>query len=450
MVRVTCPACRTPYTASATGAIDAGASPRLKSLFLQGRLNVSTCPSCGASGMLSVPVVYHDAEKELLFCLVPQELQVNEADRQRMIGEMSNAIMESLPPDRRRGYLFQPRVFLTYQTMREAILEADGITKEILEAQQEKVRLIQEMARVVDDPIRLASMIHDNEAQIDQEFFALLTATRDAATRGGRADFAQNVTTLLEKLLEQTPTGQQIARQQDVIERTLEGIDENLTQEGLLERVIAVEGEFEQDILGLLVSVARPLLDYRFFQLLTERMDKAQQEGNTAFVNRLKALRAQILDLTQEHDAQVREIMHERAELLSQIAQSADPKSMIRAHLDEIDSMFMSVVEMNIVENERRDRQQAVEMLYQIRNMVGDVIRESSPPEIQFIDRLLRAKYPDETRHMLQENPAMVTPALIETMKVLITSFADRQEEQYRSKLEQVMAQAQLLVAAPQ
>jgi hypothetical protein len=32
----------------------------------------------------------------------------------------------------------------------------------------------------------------------------------------------------------------------------------------------------------------------------------------------------------------------------------------------------------------------------------------------------------------------------------LITSFADRQEEQYRTKLEQVMAQAQLLVAAPQ
>jgi hypothetical protein len=179
-------------------------------------------------------------------------------------------------------------------------------------------------------------------------------------------------------------------------------------------------------------------------------MDKAQQEGNTAFVNRLKVLRAQILDLTQEHDAQVREIMHERAELLSQIAQSADPKSMIRAHLDEIDSMFMSVIEMSIAENERRDRQQAVEMLYRIRNMVGDVIRESSPPEVQFIDRLLRARYPDETRQMLQENPAMVTPALIETMKVLITSFADRQEDQNRTKLEQVMAQAQLLVVAPQ
>ena len=129
------------------------------------------------------------------------ELQMNEANRQRMIGEMSNAIINSLPSGRRKGYLLRPRVFFTYQTLMEAILEADGITKEILDAQQEKIRLIQEMARAVDDPIRLTSMIQENEAKVDQEFFVLLTASMDAATKGGRPEFAQRLTTLLEKLI---------------------------------------------------------------------------------------------------------------------------------------------------------------------------------------------------------------------------------------------------------
>ena len=174
MINITCPACRTPYTSPVVSIVDVGQDPRLKTLFLQGRLNTSVCPNCGAGGIVNIPLAYHDPEKEVLFCLVPQEMNIRETERQRIIGEMSRAVLNQLPTEQRKGYLLQPRIFLTYQTMIEAILEKDGISKEMLQARQRKADLAERMMQMVDDPITLSSAINENKDQIDQEFFVLL------------------------------------------------------------------------------------------------------------------------------------------------------------------------------------------------------------------------------------------------------------------------------------
>ena len=53
-----------------------------------------------------------------------------------LIGKMINQVTESLPPEQRKAYLFQPQTTLTMQGMLERILEADGISKEEIEAQR--------------------------------------------------------------------------------------------------------------------------------------------------------------------------------------------------------------------------------------------------------------------------------------------------------------------------
>jgi hypothetical protein len=173
---VNCPACRAQYTVPVQNVIDVGHDPRLKSWLLQGRLNVGVCPQCGTAGALSVPLIYHDPDKQLLFCLIPQELNIPENERQRMIGQLSNRVMSSLPSERRKGYLLQPRPFLTFQTFLEAVLEADGITREMLDQQRAKAQAIAEMVQAVDDSLGLAALIGQHEGLIDYEFFALLSA----------------------------------------------------------------------------------------------------------------------------------------------------------------------------------------------------------------------------------------------------------------------------------
>jgi hypothetical protein len=396
--------------------------------------------------MLSVPFAYHDPEKELLFCFVPQELRMNENGRQRMIGEMTNAIINSLPTERRKGYLLQPRVFLSYQTLVEAVLEADGITKEMLQAQQEKIQLIEEMVQAADDPLRLAALISEHKDKIDYEFFTLLTSSISAADQGDQADTVGRLTRVRDKLLEQTETGQEVAKQQKAVEQALEGIDENLTREDLLERIVSIDAEHEERILSVLISLTRPLLDYRFFQLLTERIDRANKEKDGELADRLTGLRDKVLDLVQTLDAEVRARTEEKARLLVEIVRSEEPEAAIRARLDEIDGLFMSVLETNIMQSEEQQRRDAADMLRSIKEMIVNVLQESAPPTVRFINQLLRADYPDGTRKFLRENQAMVTADLISMMDALSKDLADRGEEQTSERLRGIMAQAQLMV----
>jgi hypothetical protein len=445
MVNVRCPACQTQYTASLHNLVDVGRSPRLKTLLLQGRLNVGVCPQCGTGGMLNVPLIYHDPEKELLFCLVPQELRMSEGERQRAIGEMSNAVINSLPTQQRRGYLLQPRVFLSMQSLLEAVLEADGITKEMLQNQQAKVRILGEMIQAADDPLRLAALINEHKDKIDDEFFVLLTANLRAAEQSTRTESIHKLTKLRETLLERTDAGKHVAEREKAISDILGNMDENLTRADLLQRIIAATAsEHYEDILRVLVTVARPLVDYQFFQLLTQHIEAAEQEGDLETSQKLKSTRDTVLDLIQELDAQIRDQMQQKAQLLAEIMQSDDPAQIIRTHLDDIDEVFMSVLEANIAQNEQRQQNKALDALRAVRNTIAEILQENAPPEIRFINQLLQAEYPNETRRILAENSAMVGAELLHTMEMLANDLADRGDKETSERLNAIKAQAEL------
>ncbi len=445
-VAVRCPACGTQYTAQVQNVIDVGREPRLKELFLQGRLNVGVCPGCGTGGMLALPVVYHDPDKELLFCLIPQEMQLNESERQRIIGEMSNAIINSLPPEKRKGYLLQPRIFLTYSTMAEAILEADGITKEMLQAQQEKARLLTEMAQAVDDPIRLGAIINQHQDSIDEEFFSLLAANLQVALQNRQEGLAQALARLRDRLLAQTPAGRELAEVQKAIEKALEGLDENLTRDDLLERIIAIEEKHQDQVLGILIAVTRPLLDYVFFQMLAGRIKEAEKEGNSQLAERLRSLRTKLLDLTQRLDAEARARVRERTRLLEDLLQAADIEAAVRDHIHDIDPTLMQILDGYIAESTRTQQRELAEQLLALREHILHVLHESAPPEVQFINRLLQADYPDETRKILQENRATITGEWLSMVNELARDLDERGDKTTSERLRGILAQAQLMV----
>jgi hypothetical protein len=246
-------------------------------------------------------------------------------------------------------------------------------------------------------------------------------------------------------LLERTSAGQAVAEQEEALQKILEGIDENLTREDLLDRITRIEGEHTEQILSVLIALARPLVDYQFFQLLTQRIDTAEQDGDLETVGQLKALRKEILELTRQLDAESRERMLEKAQLLNEIFQSQDRRAAIRMHLQEIDSNFISVLEANIAQSEQQQRHDVAEQFRAIRNMISEILQEGAPPEIRLINRLLKADYPDGTRQMLRDNQAMVNAEFIGVLDMLAQDFADRGEEETSERLKMIQAQAELL-----
>ena len=71
-----CPQCHQPNIVEVQQIFDQGQDPTAKQKLLNGTVNVIQCPTCGYSGMIATPIVYHDPEKELLLTFFPPESNI--------------------------------------------------------------------------------------------------------------------------------------------------------------------------------------------------------------------------------------------------------------------------------------------------------------------------------------------------------------------------------------
>ena len=441
-VPVTCPNCQHRFVSPVLTVIDAGKDPEAKALFLSGQVNVAVCPQCGYAGMLNAPLVYHDPEKELLFTYVPPELNLPEPEREKIIGDLTGQLMSSLPPEQRKGYLLRPRSFLTLDGMLTTVLEEEGITPEMLEAQHQKVDLIDRLLNTQDEEERKA-IVREAEQQIDYEFFEILTLHIQMAQSQEQADVAQQLLALRQQLLEWTTEGQDIAAREEAIRE----LGAELTREELVDKLASAAIAGKEAKVETMVAVARPLIDYLFYQELTGRIEAAQQAGKADEVTALKRLRETVLDLTAQLDAEMQEAAQEAAELLENILESEDMDQAIRANLARIDDLFLTVLASNLEAAEREGRSEDRQQLQQVGDTLMKLIRESQPPMIQFINELLEANYPEETRKLLDERRDQLDERLLELMSIVAEDLARGGRETTAERLRQIRQQATAMLA---
>ena len=99
---------------------------------------------------------------------------------------------------------------------------------------------------------------------------------------------------------------------QTAIQALQEASQKGLTRETLLDLMLQQKSEAA---LAALVSMTRNGLDYEFFPMLTDRINKASDEEKT----KLDELRQKLLDLTAEIDKRVKERMEGANLLLDEI-----------------------------------------------------------------------------------------------------------------------------------
>ncbi|MCL7455465.1 MAG: hypothetical protein M8467_20715 [Anaerolineae bacterium] len=436
-VPITCPNCQHRFVSPVLTVIDAGSDPEAKALFLSGQVNMAVCPQCGYAGMLNAPLVYHDPEKELLFTYVPPELNLPEPERERIVGDLTGRLMSSLPPEQRRGYLLRPRSFLTLEGMLQAVLEEEGITPEMMEAQRKKVDLLDRLLNTPDEEERRA-IVREAEDQIDYEFFEILTLHIQMAQSQEQEQVARQLLSLRQQLLDWTTEGQDIAAREEAIRE----LGPELTREGLLDRLAAAALAGKEAKVETMVAVARPLIDYVFYQQLTARLEAAQQAGKDQEAATLRKLRETVIDLTAQLDADLQEATQESAELLETLLESDDMEQAIRANLSEIDDLFLSVLATNLETAERSGRSEDMRKLRQVGDTLMKLIRESQPPVIQFINELLEADYPDGTHRLLDERRDQLDERLLELMATVAEDLAQGGREGTAERLRQVQQQA--------
>lgn len=440
LTSVTCPNCRRPFNARLEQIFDVSQDPQAKARLLNGRFNVVTCPYCGFHGALSTPIVYHDADKELLLVYMPMELNLREVDRQRLIGDLTNRILSGLPPERRKSYLLQPKQFISLQSLIEAVLQAEGITPEMLAEEKARLDLAQQLLQA--DDASFAELVREHQDKLDYAFFELLTVSAEAAQAEGRTNAAAQLYALRERLLPLTAFGKQVAAQQAAVERLEKAAQEagGLTQEMLVEHLIAAQDN--DAALQALVTVGRPAINYNFYLILAGRIDQAKAAGQLEEAQRLEALRERILQLVEALDQRSRAAFQQAANTLRQILSSPDPRQAVREHLAELDDVFMTVLGANLEAAQALGRAELVRRLEEIGDLVLQEIQRIAPPEVQLVNALLAAPDDAAARRILDERRAQVTPRFQEFVAGLVQGLRQEGQDEAAGRLERVVMHA--------
>lgn len=436
-VPITCPNCGNQYQTPVRSIIDVGQQPQLRQAFLSGQLNLAVCPKCHTGGMLEVPLVYHDPGAEFLAVYFPQQLNIPEMEKQRMIGDLTQSLMRTLLPEQRKGYFLSPRQFASRQNLMDAVLGTMGITQEELDRQRKKMKMVEQFMVMADDPKGLQMMAKGQDAQLDYEFFGILAGMLQQAQGMGDEKSAARLELLQKNLMPITTFGKRMVKQQAAVESLKEIKD----ADEFLEKMVASDPD---EVTAIAVS-ARPMLDYKFFESLTARIDASQGAER----DRLGKLRDQLLELTQKLDEAARVGIDEAMGLLRQIVSSPSPRSAVHEHADEIDDLFMSVLSMNIQEAERQGDKDLLATFEMIYDEVMALVEAGLPPEMQLINELLRTSYPDGTRALLSEHRAEVTPELLELVGQMADEMVQREDPEAAEtakRLRDIRSQAMLMV----
>ncbi len=434
-VQTSCPRCRQPIIADVEQLFDMNTNPQAKQMLLGGGVNTASCPNCGYQGMLSTPIVYHDPEKELLLTFFPSEMGLPVNEQEKMIGPLITRVVNALPVEKRKAYLFQPRTMLTFQTMVETILEKDGITKEMLDAQQKKLNLLQRLLGASQES--RAEIIRQENDLIDQGFFTLISRLVEATLSQGDEQTARALAALQQELLNTTEAGKALKAQAEDAEAALKALQaagkDGLTREKLVDLITGATSDVQ---LTTLVSYTRAGMDYEFFQLLSSRIDSA----SGAEKERLLALREKLLKLTEDIDKVMQARIKQMRDLIEELLKQPDLDAAAAQIAPMVDEVFVQLVQDEIAAARKKAD---LERSARLQSILAAIEKASAPPpEVAFIEELLQAESDEARAALLDQKSELVTENFLSMLNNLVARTAeDEQAKEMNQQLQQLYRQ---------
>jgi len=421
--QIPCPRCRQPIIAQIEQLFDIASDPGAKQRLLGNVSNFAVCQSCGYNGPLATPIVYHDNEKELLLTYFPGELGRPINEQEKLLGSLITQVTNHLPLEKRKAYLLQPQSFLTYQSLVERILGADGITPEMIQAQQKRVSLVERLISASGAEVR-SEIIKQNAALFDAEFFAIFSRLMEGALSSSQEQVTSTMDEIQKQLLAETEYGRKVASQSNEIQeaiKTLQAAGKGLDREKLLNIMIEAPND---DRLNALASLTRPGVDYMFFQSLTERIEKSSGEDR----KKLENLREKLLELTRKFDLLAEE-ENKRAEvLLNNLLSAENIKEATTEHLNDINDIFIQLLNHTLQDANKRNDSFLMPKLQEI----VAVLQQSSapPPEMALLEKMLATSDETELNKIIEQHTAEITPEF----SSIIASVISHSEEQAGGK----------------
>lgn len=420
---VPCPNCRQQVLIDLIRLFDLNSDPQAKENLLSGSANAFQCPHCHYQGIYPTPIVYHDPDKELLLTYFPPELHTPITEQEKTIGPLIKKVMDDLPPEKRKAYLFKPQTMLTQQRLFETILEADGITPEMMKAQQEKLLLLQQL--VNSSPESLPEQIVQNDEKIDEELFVLLSRLAQASAAAGDQESVRELSRLQEALLQHSTIGKAAALEASETRAAISELQElsktGITRENLLDLLIKnAESEIR---LTTIASMARGGLDYTFFQTLTDRVDQVSGEEKT----RLENLREKLLTIVETIDQAVKVQIEESQKLLQELLASTDIEKATEDALPKLNQAFTEVLNTEVTNAQEANDTEKLKKLVSVVSVLRAA--STSGAVLQVIEQMLQLDSPDERQKVLEAAGDAINDDFSQTLSSLISQVESQGDQ---------------------
>jgi hypothetical protein len=298
---------------------------------------------------------------------------------------------------------------LTFQTMIETVLESDGITKEMVKAQQDKLNLIQRLANASSDEV-MAEMVQQEDALIDQEFFAILSSVSNNAAGGGNQGLAQRLNEVQNVVIEASTYGVEVKAQSQIVEgvmASLQDLGEDISREKILDLIMDSDGG---DItMQAFVSFIRPAMDYDFFNLLSEKLDELTGEEK----EHLTAIREKLLELTRVYDEQAQAQAAQAKAAVDAALAAESFEEFLSQNAGLVDELFIRTLQSEL---EAARQGGDLERGGKLQTMLDTLQNLSTPPEVQLVNQLISIPEAEQRAKMLESLPPESVAQLAEMM----------------------------------
>jgi hypothetical protein len=308
----------------------------------------------------------------------------------------------------------------------------------MMDASQQRLNLLQRLLSASSTDVRL-EIARQESKLMDEQFFDMLNRLIEASLAQGDQNSAGALAAVQQELLPLTDVGKRMQAQQAEMQAAVESLQkasqEGLTREKLLDLMIEAPNETR---LATLVSMARAGLDYEFFNILTGRIEQAQDEQK----EKLTALRDQLNKMSQEIDRRMKEQIETSRGLLNEILKAENVEQAAQEALPAMDDFFAEALR-DELDKARKDSN--LDRIGKLQKVI-EVIQSASapPPELALAEELMGAETEEERQKLMEAHAEEITPEFIQVLTSLMAQLeqqgdqpelAQRLQETYRSAL---------------
>jgi len=312
---------------------------------------------------------------------------------------------------------------LTYDTLIEKILEADGITKEMIQNEEKKVNLLRQLLTCSEESI--PEIIKQEEAQIDQSFFTLFTNIQASAVQSADDATRKRIKAIQDVLLTETAYGRELKKKAESTQKAikdLQDLGDKLNRDTLLELVL---NSPDETYLQTLAGLARDGMDYQFFTNLSGRIEKASSDEDK---KKYAEIREKLLEMVQQIDAAIAGQKQLRKQVFDEIMKEEDLEQGIARYARAIDDSFLEIAQSELAAARKNGdfiRSGKIQKLI-------DTIEKMSemPPEVEFLEELLQKTDVAELTATLDANKEKLTGDFKKILDSLIAQLQQTPDQQ--------------------